>query len=76
MKLMVTALLLAGLNAYGRPTTRWSRRLVPFGLPCTDRVWVRVPQPVGSFSTTWSMLVLAPRSIWAHCGKELPALSQ
>ena len=32
---------------------------VPSALPCTDRVWVRAPQPAGSFSTTWSMLVLA-----------------
>ncbi len=43
-------------------------------LPCTDSVSVRAPQPVGSFSTTWLTEVLAPRSIWAHCGKALEPL--
>ncbi len=49
---------------------------VPSVLPCTDRVWVLASQVAGSLSTTWSMLVLAPRSTWAHCGKALLALSQ
>src|SRR5690349_14195368 len=48
----------------------------PLALPSTDRVWVRVPQPLGSLRITWSMLVDAPRSTCAHCGNELFVLSQ
>jgi hypothetical protein len=74
-KLIVTALPLAGLNVW----TAEPLRLVndePVVLPCTDSVWLRDPQPVGSFSTTWSTLVAVPRSTCAHCGKALFALSQ
>jgi hypothetical protein len=73
--LTVTALLLAGLNSRPADDTMGVKVMLS-RLPCTKRVWVRVPQPLGSFSTTWSMLVLAPRSTWAHCGKVLPADSQ
>ena len=41
-----------------------------------DSVCVRVPQALGSLSTTWSMLVDAPRSTCAHCGNALFVLSQ
>ncbi|GGM09427.1 hypothetical protein GCM10007977_008200 [Dactylosporangium sucinum] len=51
---------------------------LPSRLPCTDSVWVRVCQAAsfGSFSLIWSMLRALPRSICAHCGKLLLALSQ
>src|SRR5215204_5455416 len=40
-----------------------------------DSVCVRAPQPLGSFSTTWSMLVAVPRSTCADWGNA-PLLSQ
>ncbi len=61
VKLMVTVLLLAGLNVQPVDATI-VEKLTLSRLPWTERVWVRVPQPLGSFSTTWSMLVLAARS--------------
>src|SRR5688572_28887463 len=75
VKLMVTTLLEDWLNTRPADADR-SLNEVPLTLPCTARVWVRVPQWVGSFSTTWSMAVLAPRSTWIHCGNALLALSQ
>ncbi len=51
-------------------------KLVPSALPCTASVSVRAPHPLGSFSTSSSMLVLLPRSTWTHCGRALLLLSQ
>src|SRR5258705_6929800 len=75
VKLRVTVLPLAGLKSRPAEVTMVVN-VPPSALPCTDRVCVRAPQLAGSLSTTWSTLVLAPRSTWAHCGKALPALSQ
>jgi hypothetical protein len=53
------------------------RNAVPSVDPVTVSVWVREPQSaVGSLRTTWSTVVVAPRSTWIHCGNALPALSQ
>jgi hypothetical protein len=73
----VTVLPVAGLNT--RPTGL--DRVVqvePLVLPCRPRVCVRVAQAAGggSFSFTWSMAGLPPRSTWIHCGKVLFGLSQ
>ncbi len=74
-KVMVTTLPAAGSNTYPVAATI-VLKLFPSVLPCTESVSVRTPQPVGSFRTSWSMLVLLPMSTWAHCGNALLALSQ
>ncbi len=75
LKLIVTVLPVAGLNAYPADATM-SVNDEPVVLPCTVSVWVRVPQPVGSFSTTRLTPTEAPRSTWSHCGNALLVLSQ
>ena len=74
-KLTVTTLLAAGSKTYPVEPTM-SVKLDPLVLPCIDSVSVRTPHAGGSFRTSWSMLVLLPRSTWAHCGNALLALSQ
>ena len=74
---MVTTSLPAGWKEYPVEATIVLKVLAfPSGLPCTDSVSVRWPQVGGSFRTSWSMLVLLPRSTCAHCGNALLALSQ
>jgi hypothetical protein len=72
-KLIVTTLV--PLNEYPAELTMVAK-LTPSGLPCTDRVCVRVPHPLGSLRITWSIAMLPPRSTCPHCGKALLALSQ
>src|SRR5258705_11876228 len=50
--------------------------LLPFGPLWTITGSVRLPQPLGSFRTIWSMFVAVPRAICAHCGNALLVLSQ
>jgi hypothetical protein len=71
----VTVLPAAGSKVYpADPTT--VANVDPSVLPSTERVWVRVPQPDGSFSTSRLTATTAPRSTCIHCGKTLLTLSQ
>ena len=74
-KVIVTVFPDAGLKAYPAEATSWLN-VDPLVLDCTVNVWVRVPQPVGSFSTRRLTLTEEPRSTWIHCGNALLALSQ
>jgi hypothetical protein len=71
---MVAVLPVAGLNTRPVDADR-VLKLLPFMLPCTLRVWVRVPHAMagGSFRITWSTFTVAPRSI---CTQDGSALSQ
>ncbi len=75
LKLTVTVLAEAGLKAYEAEATM-SVNVEPLVLACTENVWLRAPQPVGSLATTLLTLTEAARSTWIHCGKALLALSQ